>query len=350
MLREKMTFKAVVAGKAGKVAWRKTTSALTAKDRFGGFLVRMDIGRHDYRVNPGLYACGNPGRSSPALVTANYKLSFDSLRKELAGIDAWILVLDTNGVNVWCAAGKGTFGTDELIARISSTGLAEKLDHRDLVLPQLGASGVAGFRVTAKTGFRVHFGPVYAKDIPSYLARGMRKSDDMGTVTFTLKERLAVAPVELVHAAKYLPVAVLAAVLFSIPASEAFSGSLRFWLTSLVGGIVAGTLLFPALLPVLPFRAFSAKSTVLGLIWCALSYLISAQTGYRPPEPMAIAAALMTVPLVAFLAMNFTGCSTFTCQKGAEREVKISALPMLIAFTGGTVFSLVGSLAFILKG
>ena len=84
---------------------------------------------------------GSPSPDSPVLVSANYKLSFDVLRRSLAGIDAWILVLDTKGINVWCAAGKGTFGTEELLRRIAAVRLGEVVSHRRLVLPQLGAPG-----------------------------------------------------------------------------------------------------------------------------------------------------------------------------------------------------------------
>lgn len=47
-----------------------------------------------YAVEPGIYALNRPTEQSPVLVTANYKMSFDCLRKALPGQDAWILVLD----------------------------------------------------------------------------------------------------------------------------------------------------------------------------------------------------------------------------------------------------------------
>src|SRR4030066_353544 len=101
----------------------ETNTILSFRDIFNGWKVRWGINRMDYKVNPGLYRIGNPCNSAPVLVTANYKLTFDSLRKELTGMDVWILVIDTKGVNVWCAAGKGTFGTEELIHRIADTKL-----------------------------------------------------------------------------------------------------------------------------------------------------------------------------------------------------------------------------------
>ena len=90
-----------------------------------------------HRVEPGLYSLGNPMPESPVFVTANYTFSFDALRSSLKGIDGYILVLDTQGVNVWCAAGKGTFGTDELVFRITATRLHEVVKHRVVILPQL---------------------------------------------------------------------------------------------------------------------------------------------------------------------------------------------------------------------
>jgi len=76
-----------------------------------------------YMVDAGLYALGQPNHSSPVFVTANYKMSFDRLRQAVPDRNAWILVLDTKGINVWCAAGKGTFGTEELVSRIKTSGL-----------------------------------------------------------------------------------------------------------------------------------------------------------------------------------------------------------------------------------
>ena len=107
-----------VMGKIPRVA-----SVLKWQDRFGTVKARWGINRMDYKVDPGLYALGNPNPQSPVFVTANYKMSFDALREALENLASWILVLDTKGINVWCAAGKGTFGTEELVRRVQATGL-----------------------------------------------------------------------------------------------------------------------------------------------------------------------------------------------------------------------------------
>lgn len=93
---------------AGKIPQIETSQVF--RDISGAWKARWGINRMSYKVPPGLYAVGQPNQDSPVLVSANYKLSFDMLRKELAGLDAWIMVIDTKGINVWCAAGKGTFG------------------------------------------------------------------------------------------------------------------------------------------------------------------------------------------------------------------------------------------------
>ncbi len=116
-------------------------------DVWSAIKVRWSVGRMNYRILPGLFAVGNPGRNSNVFVTGNYKLSFNHLRRALDGLDAMILVLDTKGINVWCAAGKGTFSTKELVRRIRIHHLDQAVDHRKLILPQLGATGAAAHEV-----------------------------------------------------------------------------------------------------------------------------------------------------------------------------------------------------------
>ena len=114
----------------------KVHTALTFRDHLGTVRARVGIARNQNKVNPGLYCVGTPSSDSPVLVTANYKLSFDMLRKELSGINAWVLVVDTRGINVWCAAGKKTFNADEIALQVQRAQLTEIVSHRELILPQ----------------------------------------------------------------------------------------------------------------------------------------------------------------------------------------------------------------------
>ncbi|MCK4912058.1 MAG: hypothetical protein KAR83_10470, partial [Thermodesulfovibrionales bacterium] len=136
----------------------RVRTELDSADRRGAIKSRLSNFRMSFTVEPGLYAVGNPDHNSEVILSANYKLSFDHLRRELAGLDLWIIVLDTLGINVWCAAGKRTFGTDEIIKRVKEAGLSEMVSHKRLVLPQLGGPGVQAHEVKKSTGFRVHYG------------------------------------------------------------------------------------------------------------------------------------------------------------------------------------------------
>jgi hypothetical protein len=157
------------------------------------------------------------------LVTANYKLAVDLVRSHLTGLNVWLLVLDTKGVNVWCA-GKGTFGTEELVRRIASVNLADVVKHRNVIVPQLGATGVAAHEVKRATGFSVRYGPVRASDIPAYLAAGTRATPAMRRVRFGWKYRLVLAPVELVGALKPLAPVVAALLVLTLVRNHRLTG------------------------------------------------------------------------------------------------------------------------------
>lgn len=152
-------------------------------------------------TEPGLRAVGNPGRRSPVLLTANYDLTVRRLEHALRGQDVWLLVAPAQGINVWCAAAGGHLTTHQVVSVLKTSGIAERVDHRDLVLPQLAATGVEGLEVFRRSRWRVRFGPVRAEDVPAYLAGDGEKTDAMRRVTFTLRDRLEMAAAWAVPAA-----------------------------------------------------------------------------------------------------------------------------------------------------
>jgi hypothetical protein len=291
-----------------------------------------------YRVVPGLYAIGEPTPDSPVLVTANYKLTFDALRRELKGIPAWILVLDTQGVNVWCAAGKGTFGTMELVRRLTETQLDRHVRHRTLVLPQLGATGVSGHEIHARTGWCVVWGPVLARDVPTFLANGWKKTQSMRVISFRLYDRAVLAPIEIVHAFKWFVAFVLAIAVFSMPMDKAYWSRVLGMELLATASFFAGTVAFPLLLPFLPFRAFALKGLTLGLVAILSAGLLAVATLKTPVLPLA-AVGMPGVAIVVWLAMNFTGCTTFTSQTGAALELKLAWKPLLALAAAGLVLA-----------
>lgn len=291
-----------------------TTSELTGHDKRVHVQARLGYRRMEHKVEPGLYHIGAPSATSPVFVSANYALSFDALRSSLKGIDGYILVLDTKGVNVWCAAGKGTFGTEELVRRIEDANLAQVVGHRALILPQLGAPGVAGHEVRKRTGFKVEYGPVRATDLPEYLRLG-KATPEMRRVAFPLRDRAVLIPVEIKAAALYLVVA--AALLFLA------GGAFPVLVAS--AAVLGGAALFPILLPWLPTKEFSSKGLILGAVLAApfALWFVATHEGESPwgLALYAIAIVLLVSPVVGYLGLNFTGASTYTSRTGVKKEI-----------------------------
>lgn len=311
---------------AGPVPHIATT--LARADHVGACKARWGIGRMNYIVPPGLYAVGMPDSGSPVLVTANYKMSYDLVRSSLAGRNVWLLVLETFGVNVWCAAGKGTFGTGELVERIEKSGLSRVVEHRNLILPILGAPGVAAHQVTRHTGFRVMYGTIRAADIPQYLDNGMVTTESMRTMTFSFYERLVLVPVEIVLALKtnLLISAGLFAAGWLAGGLEAGVTLLLIWLGAMLTGVAVG----PLLLPWLPGRSFAVKGACAGALFSLLCYLLAGGRNWGMPETVAL---FLSVPAISgFYTLNFTGCTTYTSPSGVRKEMR-RALPLM----GGAV-------------
>ena len=317
----------------------KISTKLTLEDTFGSWKARWGVNRMNYRIDPGLYGVGTPDDTQPVLVTSNYKLSFDLLRKELTGINAWIMVLDTKGINVWCAAGKGTFGTNELLKWISQTKLSQIISHRTIILPQLGASGVSAHEVQKNSGFKVIYGPVRATDIREFLNFRMKATPEMRTVKFTFSNRLILTPIELVGALK--PLLVFLGILFIL--NLLGIGPFRIIdFYAFIGAVLIGTVLVPVLLPWIPGRAFSWKGWLLGILWAvAINIHYFNYSDYSWLRSLTY--VLILPPVTAFFAMNFTGASTYTSLSGVVKEMKI-AIPSMIISTGlGIILILINS-------
>jgi hypothetical protein len=305
----------------------RARTRLDFADRLGSWKARWGIGRMRYKVEPGLYAVGDPTPESRVFVTANYKMSFDRLRSALAGRNGWIMVLDSRGINVWCAAGAGNFGTDEVVNRAEAVRLSEVVSHRTLILPQLGASGVAAHEVAKRTGFTVVYGPVRAEDLPTFLDAGMKPTADMRRVRFDFRDRIVLAPMELVIALRYaLPVAAALAVLSGLSregysvsgvASEGVRAAVVLLATCLLS-----VLAIAGLLPWLPGRSFSVKGAWAGAAMDAV-LVMAVFAGAVRPGAVETCAWLLLIPSIAgFIALNFTGATTITSLSGVRTEMR----------------------------
>ena len=328
-------------GRCDDIPVKTANTSLTWRDHLGAWKVRWGIGRMDYTVQPGLYSIGRPGNESPVFVSANYKLTFDMLRKNLDGMDCWLLILDTKGINVWCAAGKGTFGTDELVSRIESSELSKYVSHKKLILPQLGATGVSAHEVKSASGFDVDYGPVRASDIKEYIDAGHKATKEMRTVKFTLWDRLVLTPMELIPALKYSLPVIGVMLLANKIVSKPFD---KTDIANSIGAVIAGSAITPALLPYIPGKAFAWKGGLAGITCTAA--ILGATGKLKKGNKLLSAGSLLLFPAISsLLAMNFTGASTYTSPSGVHKEME-KALPFIVgAAVAGTALTLGAHLA-----
>lgn len=307
---------------SGAVPQIKTV--LDFKDHLGTLRARSGIARNQYKVNPGLYCVGSPTPESQVLVTANYKLSFDALRKELTTLDIWILVIDTRGINVWCAAGKGTFSTDEVALQVQRAGLEKVVSHRELILPQFAASGVASYQLKKKCGFKASYGPLRAEDIPHFLQNNKKADESMRAVTFSFFERLVLVPVEIVLVWKFFILLSIISLALSGISQEIYSLQTA-WTRGLIAvgatfsAIFAGAFITPLLLPWIPGRQFWFKGAVVG-VFSGLAYALL----FMEEAGMVDKAGIWfwIVAATSYMAMNFTGATPFTSLSGVEKEMR----------------------------
>jgi acetyl-CoA decarbonylase/synthase complex subunit gamma len=240
----------------------------------------------------------------------------------------------------------------ELINRIESTGLSDLVSHRELILPQLAGPGVAAHEVKRKSGFRVIYGPIRAEDLPTFLDSDLKATPEMRLKTFTFWERMVLIPVELANVMKagliIFPVMFLLAYLGKL--GEGTVSALNhglFSVLALLMAIVAGAVLTPLLLPWLPGRAFSVKGLTLGLLADFILVTLRLNELATWTDRIEILAWLLLIPaLSTYLAMNFTGASTYTSLSGVRREMRW-ALPAQITAGGIGVILWIGSQFFV---
>lgn len=311
----------------------EVTPQLNLSDIIGSYKARWGINRMNFKVSPGLYSLGTPDSNSPVMVTGNYKMSFDALRKELVGINAYILVLDTKGINVWCAASKGTFGTNELLNRLRKVYLSQVVAHKNLILPQLSATGVSAYEVQKKSGFKVVYGPVRAEDIPYFLSNEMKPTLEMRRVRFNFIDRVILTPVEIVGSFKSTLMILGIMFLLNLLSIGNFKS---IDVVAFIGAILAGCVLVPMFLPLIPGRAFSLKGWLLGIIWAMVVIISNGWIG----KLNSVAYVLILPSVASYYAMNFTGCSTYTSLSGVVKEMKLAVPLIVTSITLGVIILL----------
>jgi len=319
----------------------RVTHAWGSEERWSAVACRLGRFGERSRVPPGLYALGRPGAQSPVLVTGSYRLTFDLLRRDLAGIDGWILALDTRGLDVGSAAAAGRFSTDELVTRVLSCRLSRVVRHRRLILPMRAAPAVDRREVERATGFQVAFGPERSADAGRFLA-----GEDLPARRFDVRDALVLAPAELGRSLLRFPSFAFAALLFAglgpggVSLGRALAGC---WPLLLVGLllVVAASVLAPLLRAALPAVPLWAAGLAVGLALDA-AMLEGARLASRM-DPFLQAGCWLFFPAAgAWIADQFRHAMPVSAADGLRR-----ASPVLLA--GAALVAILALTAFVLS-
>lgn len=122
------------------------------------------------QVQPGLYEINDPGPADPVLVTTNFSITYFSVANEVesAGLPAWLLVCDAEGMSVLTAWAAGKFDSERIAKDVKLFNVAEKVNEKRLILPGHVAV-LSGETEEELPGWEVRVGPREAVDIPAYL-------------------------------------------------------------------------------------------------------------------------------------------------------------------------------------
>lgn len=262
----------------------------------------------------GLVRIGHPDRHSPVLLTGNFRLTVARVERALAGLDAWLLVANSRGINVWCAATGGLLTDHDVIAVLKTSGIEARVDHRHVILPQLAATGIEGRVIYEKTGWKVIWGPVAAEAIPAFLAAGQQATREMRTVTFPWRERLEMA------VAWAFPISLLALLVFPLWPGGALPLAGLVWALSL--GLFLGFPLYEGPLDTrdkerdrrqersvgFVFFDFGPRAGPL-ILWIGLVLALVAYTALAPGIPWAFALrwSLASLVVLLILGLDLTG-------------------------------------------
>jgi hypothetical protein len=212
------------------------------------------------------------------------------------------------------------------------------VNHRKLILPQLGAPGVNAHEVAKRTGFSITFGPVRADDIQAYIADGCKATKEMRRVQFTFKDRLVLTPMEIVPAVKMSLPVLGVALLTNQFAKRPFG---KADIAAYAGAILTGSVITPLLLPYIPGKAFAWKGWLTGLLGTV--GILSKTKGFTKGNRLMSAGQLLLFPAISsFFAMNFTGASTYTSPSGVKKEMQ-KALPFIIGAGAVGAILVIGS-------
>lgn len=89
------------------------------------------------QVKQDIYKVGEPDESSPIIVTTNFALTYFLVKGEIENskVPAWLAIMDCDGLSVLTAWAAGKFSASKIAQFIKESGIEERLNHRELIIP-----------------------------------------------------------------------------------------------------------------------------------------------------------------------------------------------------------------------
>ncbi|NIA08225.1 MAG: acetyl-CoA decarbonylase/synthase complex subunit gamma [Nitrospiraceae bacterium] len=121
-------------------------------------------------VEEDIYPINGPDENSPVLITCNFSLTYFIVSGEVEGskVPSWLLIKDTEGLSVLTAWAAGKFSADLIAMFIKKSNIAERINHRSLIIPGYLAS-IKGELEEELPDWKIQVGPREASHIPPFL-------------------------------------------------------------------------------------------------------------------------------------------------------------------------------------
>ncbi len=256
-----------------------------------------------FAFRPGFYYTGERDSDAPVLVTCNNFLTIFLLARRIDGRSVRLLIIDTNGINVWCSAGEGTFSAEEIIEKAERADLTREGEKMKMIFPKMCFSGVRLSDLRA-AGITPVIGPMYAKDLPRYLDEGQFEDRVNDHVEFGLQSRIFAA----------LPTAVQ----FLYWSAGAYIAA--FWMldSAILWAAPGLAFLYSVMFPFLPGRQFAVKGISLGGIAALLAVAHYAVHGFN--VKLVLFWMVFSFATSIFIGLSFTGNSPVSNYDKVRKE------------------------------
>jgi ubiquinone/menaquinone biosynthesis C-methylase UbiE len=295
-------------------------------------------------VPPGVYKIGNPNKNSPVLVTANYYWTVNSVYNTLHrdDIDCFLLIIDSDGINVWCAAGGGHFTHTQILEAIQVFDLKDFIDHTSLILPQLSATGVDR-KVLSKSGWKPIFGPIDIKNVKSFL-QTFTKNSETAKIDFKIPFRtlMGIQHAFFISCVMFLPLLLILGLLAAIKIPLTL-----FWISVVIQLLILGVITNMLFIWVYPVFNFTSSFFKKGLFVAIINSIVTVLYLISEVKTNSLYTIIFWVALVTmvslFIVLDLAGNTPYTNHLDVESDLTLFMVPAIILFLIAVLIPIISS-------